>query len=166
MRKKLNKIFFELIRIPYWKLYPGKVTKYIVDHYTKLGVKFEGMPRYIAGDISIDGSDYSKISIGQGVTISGGVSLLTHDWALDTLYEGIYKHRKEQPIGRLKAIYIDEYSFIGAGAFLMPGTRVGKCCIIGARSVVRGDIPDYSIVIGNPAIIIGDSRVYLEKKLK
>lgn len=46
----------------------------------------------------------------------------------------------------------------------MPGTTIGRGCIIGAGSVVRGTIPEYSIVIGNPCEVIGNSREYFEKK--
>ena len=57
-----------------------------------------------------------------------------------------------------KAVEIGEHSFIGAGAIVLPGTRIGKYCIIGAGAVVKGKIEDYSIVIGNPAKKIGDTR--------
>ena len=45
-------------------------------------------------------------------------------------------------------------SFIGAGAILLPGTTIGCNCIIGAGAVVKGLVPDYSIVAGNPAKVI------------
>lgn len=57
-------------------------------------------------------------------------------------------------LGIFKSVYIDDWSFIGAGAIILPGIKIGKYCIIGAGAVVKGDIPDYSIVIGNPAKII------------
>ena len=39
----------------------------------------------------------------------------------------------------------------------MPGSRIGRNVIIGAGSVVRGEVPDNSIVIGNPAHTVGDT---------
>ena len=56
--------------------------------------------------------------------------------------------------GIFKSVYIDDWSFIGAGAIILPGTKIGKYWIIGAGAVVKGDIPDYSVAIGNPARII------------
>ena len=36
----------------------------------------------------------------------------------------------------------------------MPGVRIGNNCIVGAGAVVTKDVPDFSIVAGNPATII------------
>ena len=44
--------------------------------------------------------------------------------------------------------------WIGMNACLLPGTTIGSGCVIGAASVVRGSIPPYSIVIGNPGRVI------------
>jgi len=52
-------------------------------------------------------------------------------------------------------ISIGEYSFIGIGAIVLPNLKIGKECIVGAGSVVTKDIPDYSVVYGNPAKIKG-----------
>ena len=45
--------------------------------------------------------------------------------------------------------------FIGARAILVGPCHIGDGSIIGAGSVVRGDIPAYSVVIGNPAKVVG-----------
>jgi len=47
---------------------------------------------------------------------------------------------------------------IGANATILCGTIIGKFAIVGAGSVVSRDVPDYSVVAGNPAQIIGDVR--------
>jgi len=44
--------------------------------------------------------------------------------------------------------------WIGQGATILPGARIGNGVIIGAKSVVRGNIPDYAIVGGNPAQVL------------
>jgi virginiamycin A acetyltransferase len=41
--------------------------------------------------------------------------------------------------------------WIGAGAMICPGARVGDGAILGAGSVVRGTVPPYAVVAGNPA---------------
>lgn len=41
--------------------------------------------------------------------------------------------------------------WIGQGATLLPGAKVGDGVIIGAKAVVGGEVPAYSIVAGNPA---------------
>ena len=52
-------------------------------------------------------------------------------------------------------ISVGEYSFIGTGAVILPNIVIGSGCIIGAGSVVTKNIPDDSIVYGNPAKIKG-----------
>lgn len=54
--------------------------------------------------------------------------------------------------GNFTKITVGEDTWIGNGAIIM--ANIGKKCIIGAGSVVTKDIPDYSIVAGNPAKII------------
>lgn len=43
--------------------------------------------------------------------------------------------------------------WFGYGAMVMPGARIGNGVIVGAGAVVRGSIPDYSVVSGNPATV-------------
>jgi len=50
---------------------------------------------------------------------------------------------------------IKEGTSIGANATIICGHTLGKHCLIGAGSVVTKDVPDYALVVGNPAKIIG-----------
>ncbi len=43
--------------------------------------------------------------------------------------------------------------WIGYGALVLPGARIGDGAIIGAGAVVRGTVPPYGIVTGNPATV-------------
>ena len=54
--------------------------------------------------------------------------------------------------GMFHKISIGEDCWIGNGSLIM--ANIGKKCIIGAGSVVTKDIPDYSVVAGNPANIL------------
>jgi len=51
-------------------------------------------------------------------------------------------------------IVIGKKTWIGMNVSILGSVRIGQHCIIGANSVVTGDIPDYCIVSGNPAQII------------
>lgn len=51
-------------------------------------------------------------------------------------------------------VYIGNKVWIGDKVTILPGVRIGDCCIIGANSVVSHDIPPYSIAAGCPAQII------------
>lgn len=159
---KIKKIiYFGIIRIV-GKFNPALATRISYRFYHSCGMIFKGVPNYISSSVYFDGGDYSLIELGEGVTISSEVSFLTHDWALNTViksmdinYSGI--------LGRHKKILVGKNSFIGRGSIVLPGANIGEGVIIGAGCVVRGNIPDFSVVIGNPAKIIGDTREYVRK---
>jgi len=51
-------------------------------------------------------------------------------------------------------VTVDEGAHIGAAAVLLPGIKVGKWAVVGAGAVVTRDVPDYAVVVGNPARVI------------
>lgn len=53
------------------------------------------------------------------------------------------------------AVEIGENVWIGARAVLLDGARIGKNAIVGAASVVDFEVPDNSIIAGNPASVVG-----------
>lgn len=57
-------------------------------------------------------------------------------------------------------VSVGECTLIGAGATVIPGVKIGKNVIVGAGSVVINDIPDYAIVVGNPAKAIKQNELY------
>jgi acetyltransferase-like isoleucine patch superfamily enzyme len=97
------------------------------------------------------------IELGDGVGVAGGVKFLTHDGSARLL-----RHRRPgvQHLGR---ITVGTDTFIGENAIILPGTTIGVRCIIGAGAVVRGNIPDNSLVVGNPATVVGRASTYLER---
>ncbi|MCE5192008.1 MAG: hypothetical protein LLG08_09675 [Actinomycetia bacterium] len=57
----------------------------------------------------------------------------------------------------VEPITVGDNCFIGARVSLLPGATIGSNCIIGACAVVKGSIPDNSVVIGNPARVIANT---------
>ena len=51
-------------------------------------------------------------------------------------------------------VIIEDHVWIGAGAIILPGVRIGKDSVIGAGSVVTKDIPAGSVAVGNPCRVI------------
>lgn len=51
-------------------------------------------------------------------------------------------------------ITVGEGSFIGAGAVIIPNLTIGRWVTIGAGAVVINNVPDYAVVVGNPAKVI------------
>jgi len=52
---------------------------------------------------------------------------------------------------------------IGSGAVIMCGVTIGKGALVGAGAVVTRDVPDYAIVAGVPARVMGDVRDHREE---
>jgi acetyltransferase-like isoleucine patch superfamily enzyme len=101
------------------------------------------------------------VTIGKGVHISSHTVIYSHSSqdAIRLLGDQYMMEETKNRLGyKIKQVTIGEYSFIGTSSILLPGTTIGKGCIIGAGSVVRGNIPDYTIATGNPIQIIGDTR--------
>lgn len=124
----------------------------IIRAHESQGVVFNGKPEYIQQDAYLDPS--GGLTVEKDVVISTNVIILTHDWSF-------LKRRKlseRKNVSAFKPVVIGENSFIGAGAIILPGTTIGKSCIIGAGAVVKGVVPDCSIVVGNPSKIIGSTR--------
>jgi acetyltransferase-like isoleucine patch superfamily enzyme len=108
----------------------------------------------IENNISI-GQNFHLISsseilqIGKDTTISGNVFITNVDH--DYLEIGIHILDQKHIV---KTTRIGENCFIGYGAVIQAGTILGKQCIVGANSVVRGDFPDYCVIVGAPAKIV------------
>lgn len=59
-----------------------------------------------------------------------------------------------------RPVHICKGAWIGAGSTILPGVTVGKHAIVGAASVVTKSVPDYAVVVGNPAKVLK----YLDKE--
>lgn len=114
---------------------------------------------WIGYNCHLDG--IGSIKIEEGVNIASHSCIYTHSSqnAIRLLGKSFIDIPAENRIGYiLEAVNIGEYTFIGTSCVILPGTSIGKGCIVGAGSVLKGDFPDYSIVVGNPAKIVGDTR--------
>lgn len=54
------------------------------------------------------------------------------------------------PMGKLKGVTVKKFAQIATGAIIMPGLTIGINALIGAASLVRKDVPDEMVVVGNP----------------
>lgn len=59
-----------------------------------------------------------------------------------------------QPTRTRGAVVIGRGSWIGFGAQIMSGVRIGRQCVVAAGAIVTKDVPDYTVVGGNPARVI------------
>lgn len=145
-------------------LHPRTGTRLAIRFYRDSGMRFEGEPTFISSGAWFDGSkNYDLITLSEGCNISRDVKVLTHDWSPYCTFASLGRTEKTS-VGRLDRVVVGPHAFIGMGTVLMPGAHIGRGAIIGAGAVVRGTIPDYAIVIGNPGTVIGDARDYVRRK--
>lgn len=92
--------------------------------------------------------------IGKHVLINTGASV-DHD---NVLGDYVHISPKVALCGHVK---VGEGTHIGVGAVVIPKIKIGKWCIVGAGAVVIRDVPDFSVVVGNPArVLVNKSKDY------
>ncbi len=116
---------------------------------------------------------YSILDATEGLIVEEGCQI--------GVWVGIFTHGSERSIRLLgrefvhipnaerrgytrAGVRIGAYTFVGAGSVILPGVSIGKGCLIGAGSLVTRDVPDYSIVTGQPGTVVG-STIELDEKL-
>ena len=101
--------------------------------------------------------------IGRGSHIVGHFSIRIGD----DIQTGPYVYITDQnhvyedpdvPVGRQwpveRAVEIGSGSWLGTGVVILPGAKIGRNAVIGAGSVVTGEVPDHSVAVGSPARVV------------
>jgi len=103
-----------------------------------------------------------NVTIGDRVTVKSGVYIWDNITVENDVFIGPCVAFTNDKFPRSKchdkpfdSIYVKEGASIGANATILPGVTLGKKCMIGAGAVVTKDVPDYTIVYGNPAKVMG-----------
>ena len=104
-------------------------------------------------------NEYEKITIEDNVLIGSGV----HFYVGNHKFERIDIPIIEQGYSPSEGITIKEGSWIGANSIILPGVIIGKNSVVGAGSIVTKTVPDFSVVVGNPAKIIKKISISEEK---
>lgn len=94
---------------------------------------------------------YNSVVIAEGVTISANVFITDMDHDFSNPHLSVM----EQP-NIISEVFVGSYSFIGANAVILAGTKLGQSVVVGANSTVRGEIAERSVIVGNPAKIIAN----------
>ena len=108
----------------------------------------------------------NNIRIGEGCQITNYVSITSHSSHISIRLYGRQYINEKNHIGYVKGpIKIGKYCFIGPHSLILPNTSIGNACLIHPYSKVQGDFPDFSIIAGDPAKIIGNTKEMDKKYL-
>lgn len=99
-------------------------------------------------------SEGNNLSIGDNTTISANVFISN----VDHEYEDITKSVMEQSLIRRETL-IGNGCFIGFGAIILPGAKLGNHCIVGSNAVLKGEYPDNCVIVGSPGRVIKEYKL-------
>lgn len=99
------------------------------------------------------------IEIGESCCISGGTTILTHDYGW-SVTKAVYG----DVIGSVGKVKIGNNVYIGMHTTVLKGVTIGDNVIVGANSLITKDIPDNVVVAGNPARVIKTIGEYHTKR--
>lgn len=169
VQKIINRFYnyfldFELLIVRWAGLVPIHTIRRLV--YTLAGVR---MGRGSHVHIGAQFFDPSGIEIGED-TIVGQNAFLdgrdklkigSHvDIASDVM---VYNSQHDMNAGDFHAVNgpveIGDYVFVGPRAIILPGVKVGKGAIVAAGAVVTKDVPEFTMVGGVPAKVIGERQL-------
>lgn len=101
----------------------------------------------IIGDHAfIDGRD--SVRIGNHVDIASSIMI----------YNGKHDYESEDFRPVFAPVVIEDYVFIGPRVIVQPGVTIGKGAIVAAGAVVAKDVPEFALVGGVPAKVIGERK--------
>ena len=87
--------------------------------------------------------------IGNHVDIASGVMI----------YNSEHEINSEDFHAIIAPVEIEDYVFIGPRAIILPGVKIGEGAVVAAGAVVTKDVPEYMVVGGVPAQVIGERKV-------
>jgi len=95
------------------------------------------------------------VEIEDEVFIGHGVTFTNDKYPRATTDDGRMQTEADWTVLRTR---VRRYASIGSNATILPNVTIGQGAMVGAGAVVTRDVPDYAIVLGNPARVIGDMR--------
>lgn len=114
----------------------------------------EGAEIFLGKDCGMSGATLcaaKKITIGEYVGLGANVSIYDTDFHPLDPYLRRYGKLEDT---RVAPVMIGDYAWIGANSMILKGVNVFRGAVIGAGSVVTHDVPELTVVAGNPAKVV------------
>jgi maltose O-acetyltransferase len=93
------------------------------------------------------------LTIGDRVLVGPRVMIHTANHRFDDPDRGIREQGHD-----MRPVVIGDDCWLAMGVMVLPGVTIGQGCVIGAGAVVTADVPDWSVVAGNPARVLRSRR--------
>jgi acetyltransferase-like isoleucine patch superfamily enzyme len=164
MRATLNRLWraFAAPRMLYgWRAADGT---WLAHTRISSSTHIESPAQLVLGDHVYVGH-HNVLDASGGLTLEEGVQVTTHCALLShsshqalRLAGRSYWGDPDPPGFVRKSTHVGAYSFIGAHSVLAPGCHIGRGVLVRAFSYVDGTVPDFAVVGGQPAQVIGDTR--------
>jgi putative colanic acid biosynthesis acetyltransferase WcaF len=87
----------------------------------------------------------AQVTIGNDVVVSQDTFITT----------GSHAHRRDMAL-ITRPVHIDEGAWVTARCVVLGGSHIGRSALVQPLSVVRGEVPENAVAVGNPALIVGD----------
>lgn len=107
-----------------------------------------------------------SIRIGDRVFVSHGVHVFDNNSHSLSAAERHERFKELSTVGRHlvpeavahKPVIIEDDVWIGFNAAILKGVTIGRGAVIGAGAVITHDVPNYAVMVGNPARQVGESK--------
>ncbi len=100
--------------------------------------------------------NFARITAVGEVVIGEEAMLADRVYVSDTghIYEDVTEPIKRQGLRDGRRVEIGRGAWLGIGAVVCGNVRIGENAVVGANAVVRDDVPDFTVVAGNPAQVV------------
>jgi acetyltransferase-like isoleucine patch superfamily enzyme len=137
-----RKLFYKLAGV---KIGKGSTIHMWANFFEPNGIKI-GDDSIIGDHAFLDGR--APVVIGNHVDIASSVMIYNSEHDLES----------DDFSAKTEPVEIMDYVFIGPRAIILPGVKIGKGAVVAAGAVVTKDVPDFAVVGGVPAKIIGERK--------
>lgn len=133
-----------------------------IEYLRKIGVSVgHGVKIFMPRDTVIDVQNPYMLSIGNHVSMTGPITIMTHDYSWC-----VFKNIDGRILGNQRPVFIGNNVFIGWGTTILAGSIIEDNVIIGAGSVVTSKCEKNSVYAGNPAKRIMSIEEYRTKRIR